>query len=254
MLRAQSEREMLQMLDHPFLPTLYAHFTENLSCLVMEYCPCGDLHVQRQKQPGRRLSEPASRFYVAEVLLALEYLYMLGMIYRDLKLQNILGRGSDKDVGSLHQVQLHHPLLPSSIKVSNFMLHSTMKNSRIRSELVVEQTNAHSNSSVGTHEYLAPEIIKGEGHGSSVGWWTFGIFLYEFLYGRTPFKGPGNEETLNNVVLQSLKFPEKKTVSFHAMDLIKGLLVKDPESRLVSVKGAAEIKRHSFFDSVKEGE
>lgn len=63
MLRAQTEREILQMLDHPFLPTLYANFTtDNLSCLVMEYCPGGDLHVLRQRQPGRSFSEPAARY------------------------------------------------------------------------------------------------------------------------------------------------------------------------------------------------
>ncbi|RWW14626.1 hypothetical protein GW17_00021586 [Ensete ventricosum] len=63
MLRAQTEREILQMLDHPFLPTLYAHFTtDSLSCLVMEYCPGGDLHVLRQKQPGRSFSESAARY------------------------------------------------------------------------------------------------------------------------------------------------------------------------------------------------
>lgn len=60
--RAQTEREILRMLDHPFLPTLYAQFTsDNLSCLVMEYCPGGDLHVLRQKQPGRSFPEPAAR-------------------------------------------------------------------------------------------------------------------------------------------------------------------------------------------------
>jgi len=63
MIRAQTEREILQMLDHPFLPTLYANFTtDNLSCLVMEYCPRGDLHVLRQTQPGRSFSEPAARY------------------------------------------------------------------------------------------------------------------------------------------------------------------------------------------------
>lgn len=63
MLRAQAEREILEMLDHPFLPTLYAHFTtDNLSCLVMEYCPGGDLHVLRQRQPGRSFPEPSARY------------------------------------------------------------------------------------------------------------------------------------------------------------------------------------------------
>ncbi|KAG0478637.1 hypothetical protein HPP92_013356 [Vanilla planifolia] len=298
MLRAQSEREILQMLDHPFLPTLYAHFTtDNLSCLVMEYCPGGDLHVLRQKQPGRRFSEPAARFYVAEVLLALEYLHMLGVIYRDLKPENILVREdghimlSDFDLSlrctasptllrssSLGREEAARKLSgpcaesscispyclhPSLSQVSCFtprLLSSSMKNKKIRSDsntqisplpqLVVEPTDARSNSFVGTHEYLAPEIIKGDGHGSAVDWWTYGIFLYELLYGRTPFKGSGNEETLANVVSQSLKFPETQAVSVHAIDLIKGLLVKDPEHRLGSVKGAAEIKLHPFFEGL----
>ncbi|KAK8960231.1 Serine/threonine-protein kinase KIPK [Platanthera guangdongensis] len=298
-LRAQSEREILQMLDHPFLPTLYAHFTtDNLSCLVMEYCPGGDLHVLRQKQPGRRFSEPAARFYVAEVLLALEYLHMLGVIYRDLKPENILVREdghimlSDFDLslrctvsptllrssslgreeaakrmsGPCAESSCINPycLHPSFSHVSCFtprlLSHSMNKNRKMRPDsmtqvsplpqIVVEPTDARSNSFVGTHEYLAPEIIKGDGHGSAVDWWTYGIFLYELLYGRTPFKGPGNEETLANVVCQSLNFPETPVVSVHAMDLMKGLLVKEPVNRFGAVKGAAEIKRHPFFEGL----
>nr|KYP71094.1 Putative serine/threonine-protein kinase PK7 [Cajanus cajan] len=226
--RAQTEREILRMLDHPFLPTLYVQFTsDNLSCLVMEYCPGGDLHVLRQKQLGRCFSEPAARFYVAEVLLALEYLHMLGVVYRDLKPENILVRED------------------GHIMLTDFDL-----SLRSLPQLVAEPTDARSNSFVGTHEYLAPEIIKEEGHGAAVDWWTFGVFLYELLYGRTPFKGSNNEETLANVVLQSLRFPDSPLVSFQAKDLIRGLLVKDPENRLGSEKGAAEIKQHPFFDGL----
>lgn len=117
-------------------------------------------------------------------------------------------------------------------------------------QLVAEPTEARSNSFVGTHEYLAPEIIKGEGHGAAVDWWTFGVLLYELLYGKTPFKGYDNEETLSNVVYQNLKFPDSPLVSFQAKELIRRLLVKDPESRLGSEKGAAEIKRHPFFEGL----
>ncbi|KAE8688722.1 hypothetical protein F3Y22_tig00110956pilonHSYRG00070 [Hibiscus syriacus] len=106
-------------------------------------------------------------------------------------------------------------------------------------QVVVEPTSARSNSFVGTHEYLAPEIIKGEGHGNAVDWWTFGIFLFEFLYGKTPFRGSGNNETLSNVVSHGLRFPTSPKVSFHARDLIRGFLVKEPENRLGSVKGAS---------------
>lgn len=293
--RAHMEREILSILDHPFLPTLYAHFvSENLSCLVMEYCPGGDLHVLRQKQPARYFHEQAARFYVAEVLLALEYLHMLGIVYRDLKPENILVREdghimvTDFDLslrcsvnptllqspspGPVEPPRMSGPCAGSSC-IDPFCMKPTCQVScfrpRIKNnpkgrktkpdlaalnrsllQLVAEPTEARSNSFVGTHEYLAPEIIKGEGHGSAVDWWTFGIFLYELLYGRTPFKGPGNDETLANVILENLRFPEMPLVSFQARDLIKGLLVKEPDNRLGSQRGAAEIKQHPFFDGL----
>lgn len=95
--------------------------------------------------------------------------------------------------------------------------------------LVAEPTTARTMSFVSTDEYLAPEIIRGDGHGSAVDWWTFGIFLYELLHGKTLFKGNDNRETLFNVVGKPLKFPEDPTISFAAKDLIRGLLAKDPQ-------------------------
>lgn len=127
---------------------------------------------------------------------------------------------------------------------------STSGNSDSLPVLIAEPTNARSMSFVGTHEYLAPEIIRGDGHGSAVDWWTFGIFLYELLHGRTPFKGNGNRETLFNVVGQSLKFPDGSNASFAAKDLIRGLLVKNPQKRLGFKRGATEIKQHPFFANV----
>ncbi|KAJ0972687.1 hypothetical protein J5N97_020646 [Dioscorea zingiberensis] len=293
-LRAQTEKEILEILDHPFLPSLYAHFTtDNLACLVMEYCPGGDLHVLRQKQPGRSFSEPAARFYVAEVLLALEYLHMLGVIYRDLKPENILVRDDGHIMLSDFDLSLRCSVSPTLLTSSSLgvqesaakkpsgpcsentcidplclqpswapgscftprLVSSTLKSELAAQpcqlpQLVVEPTDARSNSFVGTHEYLAPEIIRGDGHGSAVDWWTLGIFLYELLFGRTPFKGAGNEETLANAVSQSLRFPESPAVSFHARDLVRGLLSKEPENRLGFLKGAAEIKQHPFFDGL----
>ena len=117
-------------------------------------------------------------------------------------------------------------------------------------ELIAEPSDARSMSFVGTHEYLAPEIIKGDGHGSAVDWWTFGIFLYELLFGKTPFKGSGNRATLFNVIGQPLRFPEYPVVSFPARDLIRGLLAKEPQQRLGYKRGATEIKQHPFFEGV----
>ncbi|GAB2235855.1 hypothetical protein Drorol1_Dr00026298 [Drosera rotundifolia] len=293
--RAQTERDILRMLDHPFLPTLYSQFAaDNLSCLVMEYCPAGDLHVLRQKQPGKCFTEEAARFYVAEVLLALEYLHMLGVVYRDLKPENILVRDDGHIMLSDFDLSLCCPVNPVLL-VSPSFAEATGRGSIPLAEsscalplcvepscqvpcfspklpftgtkprklkpqpaelvsplplLVAEPTTARSNSFVGTHEYLAPEIIKGEGHGSAVDWWTLGIFLYELLYGRTPFKGARNDETLANVVLNTLEFPDGPFVSFQARNLIAALLVKDPENRLGTERGAAKIKQHPFFDGL----
>lgn len=299
LLRAQTEREILQSLDHPFLPTLYAHFeTDKFTCLVMEFCPGGDLHALRQRQPGKYFSEHAARFYVAEVLLSLEYLHMLGIIYRDLKPENVLVREDGHIMLSDFDLSLRCAVSPTLVKSSNSSFESkssafcvqpacieptcvmqpdciqpacftprlfsskSKKEKKIKPrteiyhqvsplpELIAEPTNARSMSFVGTHEYLAPEIIKGEGHGSAVDWWTFGIFLYELLYGKTPFKGAGNRATLINVVGQPLRFPETPSVSFAARDLIRGLLVKEPQNRLAYRRGATEIKQHPFFQSV----
>ncbi|KAL2524138.1 Serine/threonine-protein kinase D6PKL2 [Abeliophyllum distichum] len=299
LLRAQTEREILQSLDHPFLPSLYTHFeTDKFSCLVMEFCPGGDLHTLRQRQPGKYFSEQAVKFYVAEVLLALEYLHMLGIVYRDLKPENVLVRDDGHIMLSDFDLSLRCVVSPTLVKTSSLESEALRKNSvycvqpacsqpaciqpscvvptscfspRLFSrkskkdgkpkneignqvsplpELMAEPTNARSMSFVGTHEYLAPEIIKGEGHGSAVDWWTFGIFLYELLFGKTPFKGSGNRATLFNVVGQPLRFPESPVVSFAARDLIRGLLVKEPQHRLAYKRGATEIKQHPFFEGV----
>ncbi|XP_015900912.2 serine/threonine-protein kinase D6PK [Ziziphus jujuba] len=299
LLRAQTEREILQSLDHPFLPTLYTHFeTEKFSCLVMEFCPGGDLHTLRQRQPGKHFTEQAVKFYVAEILLALEYLHMLGIVYRDLKPENVLVRDDGHIMLSDFDLSLRCAVSPTLVKSSapesdplrknpvfcvqpaciepsciqpscvvpttcfgpRFFSSKSKKERKPKNEmgnqvsplpeLIAEPTNARSMSFVGTHEYLAPEIIKGEGHGSAVDWWTFGIFLYELLFGKTPFKGSGNRATLFNVVGQPLRFPEAPMVSFSARDLIRGLLVKEPQHRLAYKRGATEIKQHPFFEGI----
>ncbi|KAG7591888.1 putative rRNA methylase [Arabidopsis thaliana x Arabidopsis arenosa] len=284
LLRAQTEREILSQLDHPFLPTLYCHFeTDKFYCLVMEFCSGGNLYSLRQKQPNKCFTEDAARFFASEVLLALEYLHMLGIVYRDLKPENVLVRDDGHIMLSDFDLSLRCSVNPTLVKSSSNgggttgivddnaavqgcyqpstffprMLQSSKKNRKSKSdfdgslpELMAEPTNVKSMSFVGTHEYLAPEIIKNEGHGSAVDWWTFGIFIYELLHGATPFKGQGNKATLYNVIGQPLRFPENSQVSSTAKDLIKGLLVKEPQNRIAYKRGATEIKQHPFFEGV----
>lgn len=230
------------------------------------------------------------RFYAAEVLLALEYLHMLGVVYRDLKPENVLVRDDGHIMLSDFDLSLRCAVSPTLIRTSSFnsdpskrgaafcvqppcieptsacflprlfTSKSSKKSRKYRAEpgitpttlpeLLAEPTAARSMSFVGTHEYLAPEIIKGEGHGSAVDWWTFGIFLHELLYGKTPFKGSGNRATLFNVVGQQLKFPDSPATSYASRDLIRGLLVKEPQNRLGVKRGATEIKQHPFFEGV----
>ncbi|CAO2161269.1 unnamed protein product [Urochloa humidicola] len=314
--RAEVEREILRTLDHPFLPTLYADFeVSHYACLVMEFCPGGDLHVARQRQPGRRFSISSARFYVAETVLALEYLHMMGVVYRDLKPENVLVRGDGHIMLSDFDLSLKCDVVPRLLR-HNSLRHNANAASRLDAakpscvppiqpvlsclfkgvnkcqakeeaaatkpsndgetadstddgtsslepgdhtnpEVVVEPVSARSKSFVGTHEYLAPEVISGQGHGSAVDWWTLGVFMYEMIYGRTPFKGESNEKTLANIIKQPLAFPRVAAASgkewdehLRAQDLMSQLLAKNPKKRLGGCTGSAEVKRHDFFKGV----
>ncbi|BAF27606.1 serine/threonine-protein kinase D6PKL1 [Oryza sativa Japonica Group] len=306
--RARTEREILEAVDHPFLPRLFGVAEgDRWSCLLTEFCPGGDLHVLRQRQPHRRFSESAVRFYAAEVVAALEYVHMVDIVYRDLKPENVLVRAdghimlTDFDLslkcdptaptpahvisdpialagGQSSSSSSSSCIIPSCIvpAVSCFQLFpgrgrhrrrrwrgrkkpssggggnggSSFPSGGLELEFVAEPVELRSMSFVGTHEYLAPEIVSGEGHGSSVDWWTLGVFVFELLYGVTPFKGHDNEMTLANIVARALEFPREPPVSAAAKDLVTSLLAKDPARRLGATVGAAVIKRHPFFSGV----
>ncbi|CAD6339516.1 unnamed protein product [Miscanthus lutarioriparius] len=271
LLRSQTEKDILQCLDHPFLPTLYTHFeTDKFSCLVMEFCPGGDMHTLRQRQRGKYFPEQAVKFYVAEILLALEYLHMLGIIYRDLKPENVLIREDGHIMLTDFDLSLRCAVSPMLIRLSNPDPESLKKYNQAHSaqqacvqpSCVMQPSRTAPTTCFGPRLFskskkvrkpkleVVNQIIKGEGHGSAVDWWTFGIFLYELLFGKTPFKGTGNRATLFNVIGQPLRFPEYSVVSFPARDLIWSLLVKEPQQRLGFKRGATEIKQHPFLEGV----
>nr|AML79482.1 putative LOV domain-containing protein [Typhonium blumei] len=245
--RARAEREILDVLDHPFLPTLYASFqTKTHICLITDYCPGGELFILLDMQPLKVLREDAVRFYAAEVIIALEYLHYQGIIYRDLKPENILIQSdghislTDFDLSCLTSCK-PQLLIPSTLEKKR------QHKRKYTPPIFVAEPMRASNSFVGTEEYIAPEIISGAGHTSAVDWWALGILLYEMLYGYTPFRGKTRQKTFANVLHKDLKFPASASISLSARQLMYRLLHRDPRNRLGSHEGANDIKKHPFF-------
>ncbi|KAK7402215.1 hypothetical protein VNO78_14301 [Psophocarpus tetragonolobus] len=245
--RARWEMNLLSGFSHPFLPSLLGSFeSNNLMGWAVPYCPGGDLNVLRYRQTDHVFSPAVIRFYVAEILCALHHLHSMGIAYRDLKPENVLIQQS------------------GHVTLTDFDLSRTFKSNQLHSSLQVQAqakpkpkparvnpgspSFERSNSFVGTEEYIAPEVVRGEGHEFAVDWWALGILTYEMLYGRTPFKGRNRKETFRNVVFKAPEFVGRKTA---LTDLIMRLLEKDPTKRLGYVGGAAEIKGHHFFRGLK---
>jgi len=239
--RVQTEREILSSSNHPFIVTLHWSF-QSVNCLyfVMDFCAGGEFFRALQRQPGRCLPELWAKFYSCEVLLALEYLHMLGFIYRDLKPENILMTSTghivltDFDLSKGSSVQLTPQVLEKS------MIHT--------------EPGIITNSFVGTEEYIAPEVIKGFGHTSAVDWWTFGILLFEFLFGTTPFRGRTRDDTFTHILDGQLHFPERTVypqISKQCKDIITHLLHPDPQKRLGATHGACEVKKHAWYKGTK---
>ncbi|PRP82843.1 serine/threonine protein kinase [Planoprotostelium fungivorum] len=239
--RVHTEREILSTADHPFIVTLHWSFqSQSHLYFVMECCQGGEFFRMLQKQPGRCLKEDDVRFYAAEVLLALEYLHMKGFIYRDLKPENIL----------LHQTG--HVMLTDfdlSKQAPGAATAQVIKKMFEKPE-IYSVPELGTNSLVGTAEYLAPEVIQGYGQSSSVDWWTFGILIYEMLFGHTPYKGKSQDDTFNHILDGELKFPDHPyhPVGSNTKSLIKKLLHADPKKRLGAQHGSTDIKKHKFFD------
>nr|AML78093.1 putative LOV domain-containing protein [Ardisia humilis] len=246
--RACIEREIISLLDHPFLPTLYSSFqTSTHVCLITDFCPGGELFALLDKQPMKTFNEESARFYAAEVVIGLEYLHCLGIVYRDLKPENLLLQEDGHIVLTDFDLSFLTSCKPQVIK------YPPRKKRRSKSTpppTFVAEPVTQSNSFVGTEEYIAPEIITGAGHSSAIDWWALGILLYEMLYGRTPFRGKNRQKTFSNILHKDLTFPSSIPVRLEARQLIHSLLNRDPDHRLGSNSGANEIKQHPFFRGI----
>ena len=210
------EKKILQNLNYQFLVGMHFCFqTQERIYFVMNFIRGGELfnHLHNCKF----FPEEKAKFYSAIIGLALEYLHTHGIVYRDIKPDNIL---IDED---------------GYLKLADFGMAKMLKDKEKAFSLC------------GTPEYFAPEIITREGHNKSADWWSYGILLYEMLYGIPPFYSKNTEKMFELITKSDLKFPKKIQISDNAKDLIKKLLIKDQDMRLGAEGGFETIKNHPFF-------
>merc|ERR1740123_1475878 len=209
-----NEKNVMELLHHPFLVNLQATFKDKYKVyFLLDVCLGGELFTLLRKR--RYFDEPASRFYAACVVEAFDYMHSRGIIYRDLKPENLVL----DDKGYL--------------KVTDFGFAKIVPNKTF--------------TLCGTPDYLAPEIVTGQGHGKGVDWWTLGILIYEMLASFPPFFDDEPIETYRKIIKCRIKFPRYFTTE--AKELIKSLLRAKATKRLGVIKGGAKnIRAHPWFN------
>ncbi|XP_078432946.1 putative serine/threonine protein kinase IRE [Wolffia australiana] len=248
-----AERNILISVRHPFVVRFFYSFTcrENLY-LVMEYLNGGDLYSLLRSLGC--LDEDMARTYIAEVVLALEYLHSLNVIHRDLKPDNLLiahnGHIKLTDFG-LSKVGLINStdgLSGPDVSNSSMLLEPDSETHYPERNPKGEQREKQ--SVVGTPDYLAPEILLGMPHGPTADWWSVGIILYELLVGIPPFNADHPQKIFDNIMNRKIVWPSiPDEMSHEAYDLINKFLIENPHQRL-GATGSLEVKRHPFFKSI----
>ncbi|XP_070246867.1 protein kinase C delta type isoform X3 [Myotis yumanensis] len=201
--------------ENPFLTHLYCTFqTKEHLFFVMEFLNGGDLmyHIQDKG----RFELYRAMFYAAEIICGLQFLHSKGIIYRDLKLDNVM---LDQN---------------GHIKIADF-------------GMCKENIFADKKASTfcGTPDYIAPEILQGLKYSFSVDWWSFGVLLYEMLIGQSPFHGDDEDELFESIRVDTPHYP--RWITKESKDILEKLLERDPAKRL-GVTG--NIKTHPFFKTI----
>lgn len=203
---------------HPFLLSLHACFqTETRVYFVMEYISGGDLmlHIQRGQFGLKR-----AQFYAAEVCLALKYFHENGVVYRDLKLDNIL------------------LTLDGHIKIADYGL--------CKENMWYGSTTS---TFCGTPEFMAPEILLDKKYGRAVDWWAFGVLIYQMLLQQSPFRGEDEDEIYDAILADEPLYPIH--MPRDSVSILQKLLTREPDARLGSGRrDAEEVMEHPFFKGV----
>ena len=212
----KEERKIMEKIDYPFISKLYYAFQTKKSLFMITEFMAGGEMFHHLHECGH-FDENRARFYIAELVLAIDHLHKNNILYRDLKPENIL----------LDEI--------GHIKLTDFGL------SKIMNDIEKDKTY----TVCGTPIYVAPEVLKGEGYNKLVDWWSMGVLLYEFLAGYSPFREMKNRIDLN---IYKKKLKQDPLISDTAFDLIKQLCKTEVKDRLG--QNISEIKEHKFFEGI----
>ena len=220
-IHTKTERDLMVKINCPFIVNIKSAFQDEFKLyIVSEFLQGGDLFFHLHEKKNTVFPEEKAKFYVMELVIALDFLHKNNMVYRDLKPENIL-----------LDSQGH-------IKLTDFGLSKIFENENDKAFTVC-----------GTPQYLAPEILLKKGYDKSVDWWSLGCVLYEMLYCRLPFKFKKGQKISLNIYKEEIPFDKK--ISEDAKDFISNLLIFEPKSRLgYGTNGAENIKNHKFFKGI----
>eukprot|EP01038_Epipyxis_sp_PR26KG_P004424 gene4424-6257_t len=229
----KSERDILTQIDHPFIVSLYFAFqSETKLFLVMDFLAGGELFFHLKKRG--LILEKEVRFYLAEMILAIEFLHNHNIIHRDLKPENVLLHGD------------------GHIAITDFGLAKEIGNNSPNKE---GDDSYSIRTLCGTSEYMAPEMLTRNGYGKAVDWWSLGALCFEMVVGKPPFQAKTQKELDKKILSEKFVTPSYLSANTHS--LLKGLLDKDMKKRLgaakstmFSIGGVAALKRHPFFDDI----
>jgi len=248
----RAERDVLASASNPWIVELKCSFQdEKYLYLVMEYLPGGDLMTLLMKRDI--LTEEESKFYMAEAILAVESVHKLNYIHRDLKPDNILldARGHIKlsDFGLCKHAEIR-PRRFEFKKMDESAPVNKLDTSNLTKKPQYKRSRQLAYSTVGTPDYIAPEVFGQNGYTETVDWWSLGVILFEMLVGYPPFFSEDPSLTCQKILhwRKTFVIPPEANLSPAAVDLLKRLIC-DPNERL-GVNGVEEIKAHPFFAGI----
>ena len=263
-LHVRAERDVLSEAKNEWIVDLKFSFQDqNYLYLGMEFLPGGDLMSLLMARDI--LPEHEAKFYAAEIVLAIESVHKLDCIHRDLKPDNVLIDAdghiklSDFGLSKKLDIKLMDNLLANELK--NYGNNNNTNSRGIKNISYAQQFSqfksiknkkrrAFAFSTVGTPDYIAPEVIRQKGYGQEIDWWSLGVIMFEMMIGYPPFFSESSTETCKKILdwKNTLNIRPEANISKEAEDILRKL-INDPETRLGS-NGVEEIKSHPFFKGI----